>query len=257
MANLQNMLNAAKKQKTSGGNAQPQRQPQQNGQQRIKETFTSTDINLLDEMAFGAPTDDGMTMYEQYPNGKMREVYDPNKEMEELKSGNINYQISNSHLPQAILESIMKNPLDMPMDGISVGDQIMSEGLQNRTLDIIDKLDSRDKKNGVQQHQPKPQPINEEHDYQQSKQVCAQAPQQVQASGYNLGLNELAGLIEAVVDKKFRQYGAGMLTEGKDGAQASKVCLMTIGDSLKFMDSSGNVYECTMKYIGKGKVKNK
>ena len=32
---------------------------------------------------------------------------------------------------------------------------------------------------------------------------------------------------------------------------------MTIGDSLKFMDSSGNVYECTMKYIGKGKVKNK
>jgi len=248
------MLDTAKKQKSSGGNAQPQRQPRQNGQQRIKETFTSTDINLLDEMAFGAPTDDGMAMYEQYPNGKMREVYDPNKEMEEIKSGNINYQISNSHLPQAILESIMKNPLDVPMDGISVGDQVMSEGLQNRTLDIINKLDSRDKKKVVQQQ---PQPMNEEHDYQQPKQTYAPAQQQAQPSGYNFSLNELAGLIEAVVDKKFRQYGAGMLTEGKDGAQASKVCLMTIGDSLKFMDSSGNVYECTMKYIGKGKVKNK
>lgn len=254
MANLQNMLDAAKKQKASGSNARPQRQPQQNGQQR-NETFTSTDVNMLDEMAFGAPTDDGMVLYEQYPNGKMREVYDPNKEMEELKSGNINYQTSNSHLPQAILESIMKNPLDVPMDGISVGDQVMNEGLQSRTLDIINKLDSRDKKKGVQQHQP--QPINEERDYQQSKQVYAPAPQQPQPSGYNFSLNELAGLIEAVVDKKFRQYGAGMLTEGKGGTQAPKVSLMTIGNNLKFMDSSGNVYECTMKYIGKGTVKNK
>jgi len=249
------MLNAAKKQKSSGGNAQPQRQPQQNGQQMMRETFTSTDVDLLDEMAFGAPTDDGMLLYEQYPNGEMREVYDPNKEMEELKSGNINYQATNSHLPQAILESIMKNPLDVPMDGIDIGDQVMTKGLQNRTLDIIDKLDSRDRK--AVQKQPQPQPINEQQVYQQPRQVYAPAPQQAQPSGYNFSLNELAGLIEAVVDKKFRQYGAGMLTEGKGGAQAPKVSLMTIGDNLRFMDSSGNVYECTMKYVGKGKVKNK
>ena len=257
MANLQNMLNAAKKQKSSSGNAQPQRQPQQNGQQMMRETFTSTDVDLLDEMAFGAPTDDGMLLYEQYPNGEMREVYDPNKEMEELKSGNITYQTTNSHLPQAILESIMKNPLDVPMDGIGIGDQVMTEGLQNRTLDIIDKLDSRDRKKRAVQQQPQPQPINEQQVYQQPRQVYAPAPQQAQPSGYNFSLNELAGLIEAVVDKKFRQYGAGMLTEGKGGTQAPKVNLMTIGDSLKFMDSSGNVYECTMKYVGKGKVKNK
>jgi hypothetical protein len=260
MANLQNMLNAAKKQKASGGNAPAQRQPQQSNQNRMMESFSSKDTDLLDDMVFGAPTDDGMLLYEQYPNGEMREVYDPNKEMEELKSGRVNYQAANSHLPQVILESIMQNPLNVPMDGIEISDQVMSEGLQNRTLDIIDKLDSRDRKRAVQQPQAQPQPINEQQMYQQPRQVYAPAPQQMpqmQPSGYNFSLNELAGLIEAVVDKKFRQYGAGMLTEGKGGAQAPRVNLMTIGDSLKFMDSSGNVYECTMKYIGKGKVKNK
>lgn len=254
MPNLENVLNTAKRQKASPNSAPTQRKQQQGRQQRMAESFTSTDISLLDDIAFGAPSDDGMLLYEQYPNGAMREVYDPQKEMEELKKGQVNYQAANSHLPQAILESIMQNPLDVPMDGIQMSDQIMSEGLQSRTLDIIDKLNSMDKKRNIQQ--PKQQQIDEQA-YQQPKQVYAPAPQQPQPTGYNFTLNELAGLIEAVVDNKFRQYGAGMLAEGKGGSQSPRVSLMTIGDSLRFMDSSGNVYECTMKYVGKGKVKNK
>lgn len=246
------MLNAAKKQKANAdNNIQTQKQSQSNNQRRMLESFSSADTNLLNDMVFGAPTDDGMLLYEQYPNGEMREVYDPNKEMEELKNGVVNYKVSNSNLPKAILESIIQNPLNVPMDGIEMSDQLMSEGLQNRALDIIDKLDSRDSKRTIQQ------PINEQTNYKQPIQGYTQTQQpQVQPTGYSFNLNELAGLIEAVVDKKFRQYGAGMLTEG-NGGQASRVNLMTIGDSLKFMDSSGNVYECTMKYIGKGKVKNK
>lgn len=253
MGNLQNMLNAAKKQKVEGNNMPQQQAGPRMPKQQMQEEAIYGDIDSIDEMFFGAPTDDGMELYEQYPNGEARKVYSAEDEMEAIKNGTMSYNAGNSKMPRQILESIINNPLEVsPIEG-TASQEIMDEGLQNRTLDIIDKLDSRDRKGKsyVQENRHQQQQMMTE-----PQQVYMPKQQPQQLNGYNFSINELASLIEGIVDKKFRQYGAGMLTESRNGSVAApKVGIMTIGENFKFMDETGNVYECTMKYIGKGKVK--
>ena len=57
--------------------------------------------------------------------------------------------------------------------------------------------------------------------------------------------------------KKFKEYSNVLLNENKQRGGGNKVTLMSLGDNFKFMDELGNVYECQMKYIGKGKLNKK
>ena len=237
MANLQNVLNAAKSQKQSSQNIQPQQNRQQ--VQRMQEAIRSSSIDSLDEMVFGAPDESllDLTRYEMMPDGQKREVYDPQREMDELKKG-VLANSGKSKLPTAILESIVNDPLIMtPMTEST--DSVMSENLQNRTQDIIEKLEANDRKaNGyVQQDRTS---INENY-----------VPQQP-----TFDMQQLAQIIEGIVDKKFQQYGKTMINESRQPS-TPKLGIMTLGDNFKFMDDAGNVYECTMKFVGKGKVNKK
>lgn len=232
MADLTKLLNTAKNQKNNGGK---QPVPKSNHQSNI---ITSKNIDALDEMVFGAPTPLTETqLYETFPNGQKRKVYDPEEEMRMIKN-QTQFNNVNSKMPSAILESIMQNPLIMqPIE--NPAEELMNEEVQIRTRDILGKLDAMDKaKNGI---------VRDVTSFQQPIQEQIQAPA--------MNMEYLATLIESIVDKKFKEYSNVLLNENKQRGGGNKVTLMSLGDNFKFMDELGNVYECQMKYIGKGKIK--
>ena len=251
MANAQNLLNAAKKQKANGGTSQPAPRQTSTGKQMMESVMaSSTDLGSLENLYFN-PEEENVSLdeaYEVYPNGQKHKLYDAHDEMEQIKNGqfNVNQKIA-AKMPQAILESILSNPLDMPTDHGEGDGDIMDEALQNRTMDILDKLEARDRKGKLgqqqyQQQQPQPvyqQPINENY-----------------SQGNEIDYNVLAKLIEGIIDKKFAQYKQVLLNESKNSGQnAPKVSFIKLGDTFTFMDDSNSVYECKMVYKGKGRVK--
>jgi len=251
MANAQNLLNAAKKQKTNGGTSKTAPRQTATGQQMMENIMaSSTDLGSLENLYFN-PEEENVSLdeaYEVYPNGQKHKLYDAHDEMEQIKNGqfNVNQKIA-AKMPQAILESILSNPLDMPTDHVEGDGDIMDEALQNRTMDILDKLEARDRKGkpGQQQRyqqQPQPvyqQPINENY-----------------SQGNEIDYNILAKLIEGIIDKKFAQYKQVLLNESRNSGQnAPKVSFIKLGDTFTFMDDSNSVYECKMVYKGKGRVK--
>ena len=247
MANVQNMLNAAKKQKANGGMTQNTAPRNPNRQMMDNVMATSSDLSHLENLYFN-PQDDGDMLneaYEIYPNGERRKIYDAQEDLKEIASFDASHASSN--MPQAILESIMDNPLNIPTEGYLEGNEVnnMMNSLQNRSMDIMDKLDARDRQ-GRQQHQMQPpaqaemrQTINE------TQQTQPQAP---------VNYNQIAKLIESIIDKKFAQYSKTMLNEGR-GQNGTTLSFVKLGDTFTFMDNANNVYECKMVYKGKGKVK--
>ena len=243
MANAQNLLNAAKKQKENGGTTQAAPRQTATGKQMMESVMaSSTDLGSLENLYFN-PEEENVSLdeaYEVYPNGQKHKLYDADEEMRQIKSGqfNVNKQVA-AKMPQAILESILNNPLDMPTDHVEGDGDIIDETLQNRTMDILDKLEARDKqgKTGQQRQQP----INENINYNQ---------------GSEIDYNVLAKLIEGIIDKKFAQYKQVLLNESRNSGQnAPKVSFIKLGDTFTFMDDSNSVYECKMVYKGKGRVK--
>lgn len=250
MANAQNLLNAAKKQKTNGGTSKTAPRQTATGQQMMENIMaSSTDLGSLENLYFN-PEDENVSLdeaYEVYPNGQKHKLYDADEEMQQIKSGkfSVNQEVA-AKMPQAILESILSNPLDMPTDHVESGGEIMDEALQNRTMDILDKLEARDRKG-----KPGQQP-------QQRQPVCQQPINESYNQGNEIDYNVLAKLIEGIIDKKFAQYKQVLLNESKNtGQNAPKVSFIKLGDTFTFMDDSNSVYECKMVYKGKGRVKQK
>ena len=231
MGSLQDKLAAAQKAKATGNSPAPQQQQMPRREPQAP-TFREADLASLDDMVFGAPDpNDNGIQYEYYPNGQKREIYDPNRELEEIKNGQTNYRNPNAHLPNAILEEIMRNPLDIqPIEDPTT--ELMTENVQARSLDIIGKLEERD-------NSKRQQPVYE-----------------ASGAGTNVDMQQLAQLIESIVDKKLRQYSSALLTESKKSATPA-LGLMTIGDKFRLMDKNGAIYECQMKYVGQGKMKKK
>lgn len=251
MANAQNLLNAAKKQKANGGTSQPAPRQTSTGQQMMESVMAaSSDLGSLENLYFN-PEEENVSLdeaYEVYPNGQKHKLYDAHDEMEQIKNGqfNVNQKIA-AKMPQAILESILSNPLDMPTDHVEGDGDIMDEALQNRTMDILDKLEARDRKGKPGQQQR----------YQQQPQTVYQQPiNENYSQGNEIDYNILAKLIEGIIDKKFAQYKQVLLNESRNSGQnAPKVSFIKLGDTFTFMDDSNSVYECKMVYKGKGRVK--
>lgn len=254
MANAQNLLEAAKKQKENGGmTQQPQQQRRPAPQQMMESVMAvSSDLGSLENLYFNPQEQDVDPLteaYEVYPNGQRRKLYDAHEDMKEM--ANFNIKNVQSNMPKAILESMMTNPLNMPTEGMEYNSgEIMDESLQNRTMDIIDKLENRDRqgKPGRPQYQPQ---------YQQKQQPMMDMTylnESYEPQAPAVDYKQLAQLIEHIIDKKFAQYSKGMLNEGK-GQNGTTLSFVKLGDTFTFMDSANNVYECKMVYKGKGKVK--
>lgn len=257
MANAQSILNAAKKQKENGGAVKQQQQRRPAPQQMMESAMAvSSDLGSLENLYFN-PNDQEFDSlneaYEVYPNGQKRKIYDPEEDLKEMSSFDLS-NISSSKMPNAILESIISNPLNMPTDAVESGKQInemMDNTLQNRTIDILDKLEARDRQGKINKQQYQ-QPQYQAQPQMDMRQILNETPQAQPAMDYR----QLAQLIEAIIDKKFAQYSKTMLNEGR-GQNGTTLSFVKLGDTFTFMDSANNVYECKMVYKGKGKVNKK
>jgi hypothetical protein len=237
MANLERMLSAAKKQQSA---PQTKKDKGINKQNILETRITPNNIDSIDNLIFGQLNEDKDLNYIINPNTQQK-IYDPEEEMKMIKNEQFN-KCNATKIPKAILESIMENPLNLEPLSDNY-DNLMTEATQKRTQDIIDKLEKRENQQTQNINSTQTQNINET--YKNTSTTVS-----------NIDIQSLAQLIESIIDKKFKQYNKTLINEGLIHNN-NQLSLFTVGDNFKFMDDTGNVYECTMKYIGKGKVKNK
>ena len=180
------------------------------------------------------------------PNEGPRPEYDARTEMKAIQNES-GFSNTKSKMPTAILESIMNNPLNLSMDGLDCDENIISENTQNRTKEIIMKLEANDlhSKNYVKTStsQPTFQPptINE------SKGLYTPT------SNYD----DLYNIIDNILEEKLKKYTSAILNESRNQGNSPSLKIMKLGESFTFMDDDNNVYECKMIYKGKAKMKPK
>ena len=129
----------------------------------------------------------------------------------------------NSNIPRAIVESFSKNPIDTSMIS-SIG------GSSNSVLDTI----------GIQEQARTVQPQNTSSTIQEQHTVQTQ----VQGIDYPM----IRTIVEDIVRKYTSSLSKKMLSESK--GSVNELTTMTLGNSFKFLDRQGNIYEATLKKIG-------
>lgn len=186
----------------------------------ISSTITGS-VDDIDNAVFG-----------EVNNDLLSTRYDAREEMkriEERKERGNNVDYSHSKIPKSILNSIIKNPLDMPstdpkMDAFTQKlQEKLPEGI-NRSYAIQNVLEGKDKAKSIEE-----KPHTSSIDYEMIKMI-----------------------IENAVEKKLSELKGTLLTEGKENDSHS-LRAMKIGNKFLFLDNDNNIFECQMKYIGKNK----
>lgn len=141
------------------------------------------------------------------------------------------YRMSNqesaaSKVPSIIRESFMNNPIDDSELYKAFGDQ--GDG---RSLEFLT--------NGITESAP--------------RQQVQQQPTQVAQGGIDYSV--IRSIVEESVRKYTSSLGKKLLSEGKQGS--STVSTIALGETFKFLDGDGNIYECKMKKVGNIKNKTK
>lgn len=236
MSNKLDILSVAKKQKNNSNNkVQTNSQPQST-------ILTSNSINAIDEAFFYGNSDNSNPYYSEPSR-----LYDPQEELRSLQEKSYLKNVNNSKLPKAILESIINNPIEISYDGLLGSTNIVTEDIQARSLDIIAKLDSRDKSKSINNNnnnntESQPQTVNPINENVNNIQP--------------IDLNQLGSLIENIIDNKLNNFLPKLLNESKNNSN-NKMSIMKLGENFTFIDDSNNVYECKMIYKGKVKSKKK
>ena len=176
------------------------------------------------------------------PNEGPRPEYDARTEMKAIQNES-GFSNINSKMPTAILESIMSNPLNLSMDGLDYDENIISENTQNRTKEIIMKLEANDlqNKNYVKTSTSQPTTINE------SKDLYTPTSNN----------DDLYNIIDNILEEKLKKYTSAIINESRNHENSPSLKIMKLGESFTFMDDDNNVYECKMIYKGKAKAKTK
>lgn len=233
-SNPLDILNAAKQAKKNKGNVKEN-----------KINFTpNTNITSIDDVQ---PNYLGNINESNYifnnPNEGPRPEYDARTELKAIQNES-GFSNTKSKMPTAILESIMNNPLNLSMDGLDYDENIISENTQNRTKEIIMKLEANDlhSKNYVKTStSQQPIPINE------SKGLYTPT------SNYD----DLYNIIDNILEEKLKKYTSAIINESRNQGNSPSLKIMKLGESFTFMDDDNNVYECKMIYKGKAKMKPK
>ena len=84
---------------------------------------------------------------------------------------------------------------------------------------------------------------------QMKQQITEQATprQQSYATGGGIDYPMIRTIVEDIVRKYTQSLKKNLVTEGTGGAEVNTIAL---GKTFKFLDSKGNIFECTMKKVG-------
>lgn len=180
----------------------------------------------------GSVDDIDNAVFGEVNNDLLSKRYDAREEMKRIEErkehgGDVDY--SHSKIPKSILNSIIKNPLDMPstdpkMDAFTQKlQEKLPEGI-NRSYAIQNVLEGKDKAKAIDEKSH-----SNSIDYEMIKMI-----------------------VENAVEKKLSELKGTLLTEGKENDSHS-LRAMKIGNKFLFLDNDNNIFECQMKYIGKNK----
>jgi len=138
-----------------------------------------------------------------------------------------------SNVPQAIREAFMNNPID---------DSALYQGLGDGR-DISFLTEGLAPKQQVTPPQNVRQIVNEG--------MGTQQPQMTQQIDYPM----IRTIVEEIVRKYAVSLNKKIINESKQ--TPNQVNTIALGETFKFLDNDGNIYECTMKKVGNVKNKNK
>ena len=197
------------------------------------------DLSAMDEAVFGA--------YDASEDNKSEGLQTLRQRMEEVRTGNMSEETiqvikenaQHSQLPKEILKSLIENPLIMDEKVVrdekivALGEKVAQKA--NAQRDIIKRVEENDrKKRGITEN-AKPTGEN------------------VASIDYGL----IKSIIESVVDEKLSQMKGSMLNESRTASLPNIKGIQMINENTFWMlDTSDNIYECSMKYKGKNKRKN-
>lgn len=169
------------------------------------------------------------------------EKYDPRKELEHLKEINAKggrgaVDLEGRSIPKEIVESILNNPLDMPintdLDGLEERIKGKMPGIK-AAADIFKKVE--------QKQQEAKNKINEN--------IVRQ-----EAATANIDYNLIREIVESAIDKRLTEMKTSLNESvGRQEAYVPSMKLMNFKDKFYFVDNDNNVFECEMKYKGKKK----
>ena len=189
-------------------------------------------VENIDKQVYGPVAQPILKEGEQKP-------YDPREEMKMLKEIEANggrkaVNLEGRNIPRGIVESILNNPLDMPIDNSDMDD------LENRLMgnmpdikaaaNILERVDKQDKEARAK--------INENIIPKQNGNV-------------NIDYDMLRNIIEECIDNKLSQINESMSRQ----SYVPSMKMMNFKDNFYFVDNDDNVFECVMKYKGKRKKK--
>lgn len=163
--------------------------------------------------------------------------------MKEFESGNVSEEtrrrveenVRNSKIPKAILDSVLSKPLiETKIEGSDVDEYMENLMKKNTNIQasnrIIQKLNESD---GQRIETPSRETVRSEFNY-----------------------DKLEEIVESIMDKKLNQFiGKINLNESRNETPQLKMIQEVSGSKFLLADTSDNVYECTLKYIGKNKKK--
>ena len=189
-------------------------------------------IENLDQQVYGPPSEAPVFMEDG------RKKYDPTEEMKRLKEieesgGHREINLEGKNIPKNILESIINNPLDLPVIDPQM-DELERKLTENMTgikkaANIVSKIDKQEQEARQKLNEQLTPKYNSSFDYE-----------------------TLKTLIESTIDKKIGELKQS-LNESISRPNAPTAKLMSFKDKFLFVDSDDNVFECVMQYKGKKK----
>ena len=170
------------------------------------------------------------------------EKYDPRKEFEHLKEisakgGRGAVNLEGRKIPSNIVESILNNPLDMPINNTELDS--LEERIKGKmpgikaAADIFKKVE--------QQQQEAKTKINEN--------IVRQ-----ETTTANIDYDLIREIVESAIDKRLSEMKTS-LNESvqRQSNYVPSMKLLNFKDRFFFIDNDNNIFECEMKYKGKRK----
>ena len=194
-------------------------------------------IDSLDEAVFGRyieTEDDETSKGQRLLMETMREYEEGNVSEETMER--VKHNVKNLKIPQAIISSVISNPLIETKIGGDDIDEFVEKNLKKNTnIELSNRITKKLEEKDNKTQRPQPQPQQQRTDSQLAQMIT-----------------EAVGI---AIDRKLSQIGGKInLNESQNrNIPSLKMIQETDGSKFLLLDSDDNVYECTLTYKGKNK----
>ena len=174
------------------------------------------------------------------------QVYDPSQDLKRMSQAITEENIKNSKLPKTILETMLNNPIDIPILAEEDDNKFLTEEMKKKNRALIEKFNAMDK------IPPKYKKMEEFHKDIKGKKYTPNSENTGIVGSINK--EELLKEIEKIIEDKLQTYTSMIIKSCS--ASMDNLSVMKIGENFIFIDDDNNVYDCKLtKKKAKAKIK--